>query len=89
MMSVEFNNSEKLSVFFHDLKKTHIILEPPCINQSKNYFSIEITKDKKEFIRYSLSSLKNVGNEVVIKIVEIRNEKGIFKNIDDFLIKVP
>ena len=89
MMSVEFNNSEKLSVFFHDLKKTHIILEPPCINQSKNYFSIEITKDKKEFIRYSLSSLKNVGNEVVIKIVEIRNEKGIFKNIDDFLNKVP
>ena len=89
MMSVEFNNSEKLSVFFHDLKKTHIILEPPCINQSKNYFSIEITKDKKEFIRYSLSSLKNVGNEAVIKIVEIRNEKGIFKSIDDFLIKVP
>jgi len=89
MMSVEINNSEKLSVFFHDLKKINILLEPPCINQSKNYFSIEITKDKKEFIRYSLSSLKNVGNEAVIKIVEIRNEKGFFENIDDFLIKVP
>ena len=89
MMSVEFNNVEKLSVFFHDLKKLHILLEPPCINQSKNYFSIERSQDKKDFIRYSLSSLKNVGNEAVIKIVEIRNEKGIFKNIDDFLIKVP
>ena len=89
MMSVEFNNVEKLSVFFHDLKKLHILLEPPCINQSKNYFSIETSQDKKDFIRYSLSSLKNVGNEAVIKIVEIRNEKGIFKNIDDFLIKVP
>ena len=88
MMSVEFNNVEKLSVFLDFLKKLHILLEPPCINQSKNYFSIETSEDKKDFIRYSLSSLKNVGNEAVIKIVEIRNEKGIFKN-DDFLIKVP
>ena len=89
MMSVEFNNVEKLSVFFHDLKKTNISLKPPCINQSKNYFSIEVSENKKEFIRYSLSSLKNVGNEAILKIVEIRNEKGVFKNIDDFLNKVP
>ena len=89
MMSVEFNNIEKLSIFYHDLKKSNILLKPPCINYSKNYFTIETSEDKQDFIRYSLSSLKNVGNEAVIKIVNTRNEKGFFKNIDDFLNKIP
>ena len=89
MMSIEFNNSEKLSTFYHDLKRLNISLKPPCINNSKNYFSIENADNKDPFIRYSLSSLKNVGNEAIVKIVEARNEKGFFKNIDDFLNKVP
>ena len=89
MMSIEFNNSEKLSTFYHDLKRLNISLKPPCINNSKNYFSIENVDNKDPFIRYSLSSLKNVGNEAIVKIVQARNEKGFFKNIDDFLNKVP
>ena len=89
MMSIEFNNSEKLSTFYHDLKRLNISLKPPCINNSKNYFSIENVDNKDAFIRYSLSSLKNVGNEAIVKIVQTRNEKGIFNNIDDFLNKVP
>ncbi|MDA0763538.1 MAG: DNA polymerase III subunit alpha [Proteobacteria bacterium] len=89
MMSIEFNNSEKLSVFYHDLKRLNIALKPPCINNSKNYFSIENIDNKDPFIRYSLSSLKNVGNEAIIKIIQARNEKGFFKNMDDFFHKVP
>ena len=89
MMSVEHNNVEKLSIFFQDLKKSKISLHPPCINDSKNYFSIEKSKNNDTYISYSLSSLKNVGNEAVLKIIETREQKGIFKNIDDFLNKVP
>lgn len=89
MMSIEFNNSEKLSIFYHDLKRLNIVLKPPCINNSKNYFSIENIDNKDPFIRYSLSSLKNVGNEAIIKIIQARNEKGFFKNMDDFFHKVP
>ena len=89
MMSIEFNNSEKGLTFYHDLKRLNISLKPPCINNSKNYFSIENADNKDPFIRYSLSSLKNVGNEAIVKIVQTRNEKGIFNNIDDFLNKVP
>ena len=89
MMSVEFNNVEKLSIFFQDLKKSKISLYPPCINKSKNYFSIEKLKNNDKYISYSLSSLKNVGNEAVLEIIETRDQKGLFKNIDDFLNKVP
>ena len=89
MMSVEYNNFEKLSIYFHDLKRSKMLLHPPCVNESSNYFSIKKSKNNDTFISYSLSSLKNVGNEAVLKIVEVREQAGLFKNIDDFLNKVP
>ena len=32
MMTVEYNNNEKLSIFVEDLKKNNISILPPCIN---------------------------------------------------------
>jgi len=89
MMTVENNNTDKLSVFVQDLKKKGITILQPCINRSSNEFEIEEISKNKFGIRYSLSSLKNVGNECVKKIVQIRTNEGRFKTIDDFLNKVP
>ncbi len=88
MMTIENNNTDKLSVFVQDLKKTGITILQPCINKSSNEFEIEEISNAKFGIRYSLSSLKNVGDECIKKIVEIRNKEGFFKNIDDLLNKV-
>ena len=41
MMTVEYNNSEKLSVFIQDLKKINILTQPPCINKSTFSFIIQ------------------------------------------------
>ena len=88
MMTVESNNTEKLSIFVQDLKKIGISILKPCINYSSDEFKIEKVSQNKFGIRYSLSSLKNVGDECIKKIVQIRNKEGFFKNIDDFLNKV-
>ena len=89
MMTVENNNTDKLSVFVQDLKKTGITILQPCINRSGNEFQIEEISKTKFGIRYSLSSLKNVGGECVKKIVQIRTKEGRFKTIDDLLNKIP
>ncbi len=89
MMTVEYNNSEKISYFIEDLKKINISVQPPCINRSTNTFKIENSNEKIFAIRYSLSALKNVGFEAIQKIVNIREDKGIFKSVDDFLNKIP
>ena len=60
----------------------------PCINYSSDEFKIEKVSQNKFGIRYSLSSLKNVGDECIKKIVQIRKKEGFFKNIDDLLNKV-
>ncbi|MFL2819383.1 MAG: DNA polymerase III subunit alpha [Candidatus Puniceispirillales bacterium] len=89
MMTVENNNTEKLSIFVQDLKKNGITILQPCINYSSDEFKIEEVSKDKSAIRYSLSSLKNVGKECIKKIVEIRLKEGLFKSIDDLLNKVP
>ena len=87
-MTVEYNNTDKLSVFVSDLKRLGISILPPCINKSGGEFLIEKYNNKSS-LRYSLSSLKNVGNDAINKIVKIRNEFGTFNNIDSFLANVP
>ena len=89
MMTVENNNTDKLSLFVEDAKKLGIKILHPCINSSSNEFLIEELNTGEFCIRYSLSSLKNVGNEAIKKIVHTRKMYGEFQDVDDFLIKVP
>ena len=89
MMTVEKNNTEKLSLFVEDAKKLGLKILQPCINKSSYEFLIEDISSSKFGIRYSLSSIKNVGTDAIKKVVQIRDENGEFKNIDDFLNRVP
>ena len=89
MMTVENNNTEKLSLFVEDAKKFGLKILQPCINKSSYEFLIENISPTEFAIRYSLSSVKNVGTEAIKNIIKVRNKDGEFKNIDDFLNKVP
>ncbi len=89
MMTVENNNTEKLSLFVEDAKKLGLKILQPCINKSSYEFLIEDISSCEFGIRYSLSSIKNVGTDAIKKVVQIRNNDGKFKNIDDFLNRVP
>ncbi len=89
MMTVENNNTEKLSLFVEDAKKLGLKILQPCINKSSYEFIIEHISSSEFGIRYSLSSIKNVGTDAIKKVVQIRDEDGEFQNIDDFLNRMP
>jgi len=89
MMTIENNNTEKLSLFVEDAKKHGIMILQPCINKSSYEFIIEEISSDKIGIRYSLSSIKNVGIDAIKNIIRIRKQDGEFKNIDDFLNRIP
>ena len=89
MMTVENSNTDKLSLFIEDAKKLGLKILQPCINKSSYEFLIEDVFEGEFAIRYSLSSIKNVGTDAIKNIVHIRENDGEFKNIDDFLNKVP
>ena len=88
LMTYDSDNVDKLSNFVNELNRMKIEILPPCINSSYDKFSVEEFNNK-ICIRYSLSSLKNVGNEAVKKMISIRNKFGIFKSFDHFVDVVP
>ena len=89
LMTYDQDNTDKLSIFFDDLKRLSIDLFSPNINKSNSFFLVENDSQGKKAIRCSLSSLKNVGSEAVKNLVKIRDEKGFFSCIDDFINKTP
>ena len=77
-MSLDINNTDKISIFQQELVRMNIKLIPPSINQSNSYFSREGEK-----ISYALGAIKNVGIESMNDLVIERNSNGKFKNFSD------
>ena len=88
LMTYDTDNVEKLSIFVNELNRMKIKILPPCINLSFDQFSVEKSNNQ-NCIRYSLSSLKNVGNEAVKKMISIRNKVGEFKSFDHYVDVIP
>ena len=55
-MTLDINNTDKISIFQQELSRLNILLSPPDINQSDPYFA-----RKNNSISYALGAIKNVG----------------------------
>ncbi len=70
----------KINVYLKNCAEMGIDRLPPDINESYDSFSVSDGA-----IRFGLSAIKNVGKNVIQKIVEERDRHGSFKNFADFL----
>ncbi len=82
-MTLDMNNTDKLSEFRAEAQRLGIKVEPPSINRSGVNF--DVTNGT---IHYALAALKGVGPQAVEMIVEARGERG-FTSIADFAARVP
>lgn len=82
LLSTVISSSDKISYYIQDAKLNGIQVLPPDIQYSQVGFSIE-----EQAIRFGLGAIRNVGVNVVEKILEARHD-GPFKSLDDFCIRV-
>ena len=82
-MTLDINNTDKLSIFQQELDRLNIVLLPPNVNSSDSVFTRQ-----NESILYALGAIKNVGAEAMKDLVNERECKGEFKNFDDFITRV-
>ncbi len=75
-MSLDRANTDKLSVFLKEARRTEVEVRPPHINHSEADFSV-----KDGAIVYALSAVKNVGEAAMDHIVERRREGGPFTDL--------
>ena len=91
LMTSVIDNQGKVSFYIMSCRNMGIDILPPDINSGISGFSVATIKTKegeKKAIRYALNAIKGVGRPVIDSIVEERNERGDFKNLNDFLTRM-
>lgn len=82
-MTLELNNTDKLSEFRSEAQRLKIKVEAPNINRSGPTFEVSDNT-----IYYALAALKGVGPQAVELIVEERRKSGVFASLADFAARV-
>ncbi len=77
------SNAGKVSEYIQVAKDMGIEILPPDINEGEVGFSVSGNA-----IRYALTAIKNIGRPVIEAIVEERNVRGPFTNINDFVVRM-
>lgn len=81
LMTAEASNLDKIAAAIKECKDLGIKVLPPDVNASYDNFSI----DNDTTIRYGLSSVKNLGSDVIRYMIEEREKSGPFNSLEDFL----
>ncbi|MDF2595623.1 MAG: polymerase alpha subunit, partial [Clostridia bacterium] len=79
LMTSVMDISNKITIYIDNCKKMAIEVQPPDINSGFAYFDA-----KDNHIIYGLAAIKNVGRNVIDRIVEEREKRGKFKSLTDF-----
>ena len=91
-MTLDLGNTDKLNLFRQELERLGIALLPPDINRSRAEFAVEplegASGETGKAIRYALAAIKNVGETAMRALVEERDARGPFADIDDFAGRV-
>jgi DNA polymerase III subunit alpha len=81
-MTLDINNTDKLSEFRGEAQRLGVKLEAPSVNRSGATFEVSDGT-----IYYALAALKGVGAQAVDLIVEARKD-GLFTSLADFAARV-
>ena len=84
-MTLDRGNSDKVLKFKRELERMKVPLLNPDINKSGSEFRVE----NGEAIRFALTALKGSGEEAVAFIEKERQENGNYKDIYDFMERIP
>jgi len=82
LLSTVMGSSDKISFYIQDAKLNGIQVLPPDVQYSQVGFSLE-----NQAIRFGLGAIRNVGANVVEKILEARKD-NLFKSLYDFCMLV-
>ena len=84
ILTMEFSSSSnKILKYISEIKKMKIEIKTPSLNHSFNYFI-----PYNNSIIFPFSSIKNISNALIREIVKEREENGLYKDINDFLVRI-
>lgn len=88
LLSVQFDNSDKVATFLEECRRLKIPVLPPHVNHSAVDFDIEDTPDGKRGIRFGMGAIKNAGVGALHHFIQEREANGIFTSLADLCHRV-
>jgi len=85
LLTSERNDIERIAFLIEETRKMGIEVLAPDLNESFSQFSVVPEKSQ---IRFGLSAIKNVGEGVVLAIIDERKLNGPFASIQDFIARI-
>ncbi|WP_371780950.1 DNA polymerase III subunit alpha [Streptosporangium subroseum] len=79
------DDKDKAAIYLAECRRMGIQVLPPDVNESSLHFA-PVGEDA---IRFGLGAVRNVGEDRVEAIVDVRKTGGAFNDFNDFLSKVP
>ncbi len=73
-------NTDTVAAYVYDARRLGIRILPPDVNRSMALFNVEDNA-----IRFGLSSVRNVSENVMRDVVQDRKQNGPFKSFEDFV----
>jgi DNA polymerase III subunit alpha len=89
LLIVHSDDSTKVATFLEECRRLRIPVLPPSVNHSKLYFDIQHdAKTDKRGIRFGLAAIKNAGTAALQHLIDIREQGGAFKDLEEFCQRV-
>lgn len=82
LLTSVMDSSDKIYEYLKECERLNIKILPPSVNHS-DYGFIWCN----DGIRFGLLAIKNIGKNLITRIIEIRNSYGLFQNLADFIKK--
>ncbi len=86
LLTADSGDTEQISIFVAEAKRMGVQVLPPDVNESGSVFTI--VGEKKDAIRFGLSSIKNFGEGISEAIIAERKAHGPFTTLSEFLSRV-
>jgi DNA polymerase-3 subunit alpha len=96
LLTSDQGDTDRVAIEISECEQMRIKVLPPDINESFANFTVVVPHQKEKWIRqahhkcirFGLTAIKNVGENIVCEIIEERKRNGKFQNLDDLLKRV-
>ena len=88
LMNSDAGNIDRITIEVEECRRMGMQVLPPDVNESFVNFSV-VKGAESRTIRFGLQAVKGLGEDVVALMVAERKKHGLFKDVEDFLRRVP
>ncbi|RJR31626.1 DNA polymerase III subunit alpha [Candidatus Parcubacteria bacterium] len=89
LLTADQGNMDRIAIEVEECRQMGLQVLPPDINESFSTFTVVYENRKATWrLRFGLSAIKNLGENIVSEIIKERKFSGPFKNLEDLLSRV-